>query len=150
MITFTFYSKLRSKQWYHTSCTNLSMIIFNNNRKITLTVQMTPVKKGWKKYSICRAMHLCLRVLTSYFLTLLWEQWSRCSSVLVFKLVWVFFVEQSECPKISQIPQYQPNISISAKYHNISQLSQYQPNITISAKYHYIIQISQHQPNITI
>ena len=59
-------------------------------------------------------------------------------------------------PNISQISQYQPKKTISAKYHNISQISQYQPNIPISAKYHNeskyhnISQISQYQPNITI
>ena len=51
---------------------------------------------------------------------------------------------------ISQILQYQPNITISAKYHNISQTSQYQPNIPISAKYNNISQISHLSPNFTI
>ena len=60
---------------------------------------------------------------------------------------------------ISQISQYQPNITISAKisqyrpnipiltkFHNFSQISQFQPNLTISAKYHNFDEISQFQP----
>ena len=39
--------------------------------------------------------------------------------------------------------QYQPKITISAKYHNIIDIWQYKPNITISAKYHNFSQISQ-------
>ena len=55
--------------------------------------------------------------------------------------------------------QYQPNITVPAKYHNISknitisakypnfdQISQFQPNLTISAKYHNFDEISQFQP----
>ena len=45
---------------------------------------------------------------------------------------------------ISQISQYQPNITISAK------ISQYRPNIPILTKFHNFSQISQFQPNITI
>ena len=55
--------------------------------------------------------------------------------------------------------QYQPNFTISAKYHNFDQITQFQPNYhnqisqnqqnnTISAKYHSINKISQFQTNI--
>ena len=59
--------------------------------------------------------------------------------------------------------QYQPNITVPAKYHNISknitisakypnfdQISQFQPNLTISAKSHNFSQISQFWRNFTI
>ena len=53
---------------------------------------------------------------------------------------------------MSQISQYQPNITISDKYHNISQISQFLPNLPYhkSAKYHNTSQISQFWPNFTI
>ena len=58
---------------------------------------------------------------------------------------------------ISQILQYKPNITISAKYHNISQIyinfdqiSQFQQNLTISTKFHNFHQISRFPPNFTI
>ena len=99
-------------------------------------------------------------------LALLWEQCSRCSSVLRYiddtrlshKLVWVFLTVLYETQMVqydtgwfgihnfNQISQYQLIFTISTNFHNFNQILRFQPDFTISTNFHNFSQCSQYQP----